>query len=850
MPSRLSPSLVKCIYIDSFSQTPRSEDTLSTPGTSSPTVKMEITTLLNAASPTAGSPRNTISHQSTCPSASAIVESLVDLPPLLDHSTDAVAENENGPSTPSHLIVSGLGNSCSGADSFPSNHSSTLRLGDEQEHNQEHDGHLPSSFGSAQDNHPFEAEEGTGTSLSSFPASSLEGQCVEILPPPEETYASEDAAIAAIHTWTKHHGFNVTKRRAFRSGSKSNIVWKRGFDCDRGGQPKCTRHLRDEDRQRPMRGSIRIGCPMKLIVRAVNEDDPSGPWMIVHTKNGSRVHNHPPSIDARVHPGHRQRAAAAVGVMTSTTLQEMVASQTAAGISTGRVRASLIHADPDSFVIPQDIANMRNRLRQQELSTQTAMEALFARLEADGFYFRWEVDPQTKRVLYLFWAHPGTLALYRLHCDVVGMDCTYKTNKYKLPLLNIIALTAFNTVLPVAQCWLPREREEDYTWAMTTLRSFLVEMQVGLPRVFLTDRELAAMNALDAVFAGVPAMICRWHMNKNVISKARQVLGQVQVQNPAPGQPKYENTWQTDAFMAVFYAAVDAATEEEFERKRAELRELNLQLAAYLDKHWWKFKVRIVRAWTDKFQHFGVRDTSFVEGTHAKCKIWLRGCRGDLLTVYKSMLPWWNAAASATRLLAQRNAIRTPYLLQGNRFAAVVRVISVWALTQTHALWEDARAIVFNRLDRDECTGVFRTVHGRPCVHELISVTEANGARILLPTDFALHWWINREQASATPARIQEPAYNEDEVVRRRRQRRSRRSGIGGTRRDPVFFERVDLNNPATPPATRFREEQSLEEALTILPPVSALAEESVQDTSDFHEAFVPARFWGYARWS
>ncbi|KAF1786058.1 hypothetical protein GQ600_24470 [Phytophthora cactorum] len=37
----------------------------------------------------------------------------------------------------------------------------------------------------------------------------------------------------------------------------------------------------------------------------------------------------------------------------------------------------------------------------------------------------------------------------------------------------------------------------------------------------------------------------------------------------------------------------------------------------------------MVRAWTDQYQYFGICDMSFVEGTHMKCKIWLRGCRGD-----------------------------------------------------------------------------------------------------------------------------------------------------------------------------------------------------------------------------
>lgn len=127
------------------------------------------------------------------------------------------------------------------------------------------------------------------------------------------------------------------------------------------------------------------------------------------------------------------------------------------------------------------------------------------------------------------------------------MDCTYKTNKYRLPLLNIVAVTGFNTVLPVAQCWLPGETEENYVRALNMLRLFMIEKDVDLPGVILTDRDLACMNAVDRVFPRVPAMVCRWHMNKNVLSKAHKELGQVPVEFPvestAPGQSKYVNTW-------------------------------------------------------------------------------------------------------------------------------------------------------------------------------------------------------------------------------------------------------------------------------------------------------------------
>lgn len=122
------------------------------------------------------------------------------------------------------------------------------------------------------------------------------------------------------------------------------------------------------------------------------------------------------------------------------------------------------------------------------------------------------------------------------------MDCSYKMNKYKIPLLNIVSVTGFNKVLFVAQCWLPGETEADYVWAIYLLRLFIIEKNVAPPGLIVTDRDLAFMNAVGHVLAGIPAMVCRWHMNKTVVARARRVLDQESVVLPAPGQPKYENS--------------------------------------------------------------------------------------------------------------------------------------------------------------------------------------------------------------------------------------------------------------------------------------------------------------------
>lgn len=109
---------------------------------------------------------------------------------------------------------------------------------------------------------------------------------------------------------------------------------------------------------------------------------------------------------------------------------------------------------------------------------------------------------------------------------------------------------------------------------------------VELPTVLLTDKDLACLDALSRAFPTVLSMICRWHMNRNVLSRTREELGQVRVINPAPGQDKHENSPATDIFMAAYYATLDSATKSEFERNRSILKAINSVLAKYLDNHW------------------------------------------------------------------------------------------------------------------------------------------------------------------------------------------------------------------------------------------------------------------------
>ncbi|ETL31590.1 hypothetical protein L916_15657, partial [Phytophthora nicotianae] len=98
-----------------------------------------------------------------------------------------------------------------------------------------------------------------------------------------------------------------------------------------------------------------------------------------------------------------------------------------------------------------------------------------------------------------------------------------------------------------------------------------------------------------------------------------------------------------------------------------------------------------------------------------------------------SLLPWWSHAASRTSLKAANDAFNIPTLFRKNdNYSAVVKIIITHALKKADELWANARAIVVHNLDRSVGDGTFRQVHGRPCIHDLMTIIESDEPTVKL----------------------------------------------------------------------------------------------------------------------
>lgn len=98
-----------------------------------------------------------------------------------------------------------------------------------------------------------------------------------------------------------------------------------------------------------------------------------------------------------------------------------------------------------------------------------------------------------------------------------------------MPLLKIIRLTSTDITFSVAFVYLQYEREDKFNWALDVLHSIMNDN--ALPNVIVTDRKLALMNAISRVFPTATHLLCRWYINKNVLTKCKKFFSTKEMWN-------------------------------------------------------------------------------------------------------------------------------------------------------------------------------------------------------------------------------------------------------------------------------------------------------------------------------
>jgi hypothetical protein len=293
------------------------------------------------------------------------------------------------------------------------------------------------------------------------------------------------------------------------------------------------------------------------------------------------------------------------------------------------ILATLKERDPENKTNQRQIYNARYRLKVSMRASMTEMQHLFKKFAQKNYFFKTRsVDQEgTPVVQDIFFAHPRSISLFNSFPTVLAMDSTYKTNKYKMPLFEIVGFTSTQRTFNVGFAWLSNEREENFVWALQQCRS-LLRSEDKMPKVILTDRDQALVNVVPQVFPTSASMVCRWHVEKNVSSKMKDLV----FVKSGEGVRQSE-VWNkiTNAFRDL----LDSPTEKDYIDSVMEFRKLCARWPKFtqyveetvLDTN----KEKVVRNWVDKFMHMGNYTTNRAESAHGVYKGLLKDGNGDLV---------------------------------------------------------------------------------------------------------------------------------------------------------------------------------------------------------------------------
>ena len=104
------------------------------------------------------------------------------------------------------------------------------------------------------------------------------------------------------------------------------------------------------------------------------------------------------------------------------------------------------------------------------------------------------------------------------------IDSTYKTNRYRLSLLDIVDVTPTGMTFSVAFAYLEGECINNVVWALEWFRGIFIRCD-AIPQVTVMDRDSTLMNAVKTVFPETTNLLCRFHIDKNIKAICKTLVG-------------------------------------------------------------------------------------------------------------------------------------------------------------------------------------------------------------------------------------------------------------------------------------------------------------------------------------
>ncbi|KAH1229238.1 Protein FAR1-RELATED SEQUENCE 5 [Glycine max] len=336
--------------------------------------------------------------------------------------------------------------------------------------------------------------------------------------------------------------------------------------CERSGEYR----RRKKEFIRRDTGTRKCGCPFKLRCKPVVGGEG---WMV---KLANSLVGHP-------YVGRLTKA-------EKTLIDDMTKSM----VKPRNILLILKEHNANSFTTIKQIYNARSAFRSSIRGSDLEMQHLMKLLERDQYICSHKIKDEDV-VCDIFWCHPDAVKLVNA-CNLVFLiDNTYKTNWYRLPLLDFVGVTPIGMTFSAGFAYVECERVNNLVQALQRFRGLFLK--------------------LKAVFLYCTNLLCSFHINKNVKAKCKSLIGQ-------------KNAW--DYVIDCWGCLTDCPSEQQFDEclKKFEMACSPWPMFVDYVKETW-----IIPHKEKKFPPGLIR----VESAHSSLKRLLQNSLGDLCNVWDAM---------------------------------------------------------------------------------------------------------------------------------------------------------------------------------------------------------------------
>ncbi|XP_026460225.1 uncharacterized protein LOC113361060 [Papaver somniferum] len=507
-------------------------------------------------------------------------------------------------------------------------------------------------------------------------------------------------------------------------------------------------------------GTIKCNCPFRLN----GSCNKYGIWKL---RVGCGYHNHqlPTTLVGHGYAGRLEEK------------EKMeVQKLTESGCRPREILTTLKKDNPKNCSTMRTIYNERRKLKMYAMQGRSMIQHFFKLAQEHHYTVENKYDPMTKKVTDLFFSHPVSVKLAQCFHEFLLLDCTYKTNIYKLLLFHVVSHTSTGATFTVAVAFMSREKEANYIWALECIKRLYRKNEI--PSVFVTDCEVGLISAIHHVFPKSSHLLCAWHIGKNVYAHGKcyfklkpatatandkdrpKKIDTVIPRKKEKGKQKEKQDEKKKELKKWYEAWKDVVTSPSEDEYKKNLNKFVStwepkckDVVRYVIKTWLDpYKEKFVSAWTDKIKHFNNIATSRVESAHAKLKLYLGNSRGNFFNCFlRAHCSYENEHVHVEAEFERSKTRQMHDHRLENLFQGILNFVSIKALK---ILYDEIHKNVDVGSMNVTCNCLARTVNGLPCACE-IGALKRQGK--VIPLNIIDPFWRKLSSSPPSPSRINLP---------------------------------------------------------------------------------------------